>query len=349
MVKEIVICGSMGESVDGQTIKTLRMAEALEAIEGSVLRVNMAHFKCKPCKAVWQMAQALFKGDVFILMPGSNSIRLLLPLFAWWKKHRKVLLVYVGVGGWLQDRLKKDHFLRECARCIDAFYMENAYTLHELDELGFSSCHHLPNFRNFNPRTLPRFRSKPHARPKLLFFSRITPEKGVERCIRSVAQLLKEFPLCCQLDLYGPIAKNYKRAFLKLLDEAPAGIHYGGILEPSDASLYQQLSDYDLLVFPTFYEGEGMSGAMIECLVAGVPVLASNWKGNAQLITPGRNGLLFELDQQNEPYATLKMLIFEPKMLERLRRETHQQFQHYHGPTLVREMLINLRCLAKTK
>ena len=50
---------------------------------------------------------------------------------------------------------------------------------------------------------------------------------------------------------------------------------------------------YDAVLFPTYYEGEGFAGTIIDAMAAGVPVIASDWKYNTELISNGYNGVLF--------------------------------------------------------
>jgi len=57
-------------------------------------------------------------------------------------------------------------------------------------------------------------------------------------------------------------------------------------------NIYELLSESDLFVLPSRYEGLGLS--IIEAMSAKVPVIASNIDGPAELITNDENGLLFE-------------------------------------------------------
>src|SRR3989338_8342481 len=45
---------------------------------------------------------------------------------------------------------------------------------------------------------------------------------------------------------------------------------------------------------------EGLSHLLLEAIYVGTPVLASHAGGNAELIIPGKNGDLFELNNQTE-------------------------------------------------
>ena len=69
-------------------------------------------------------------------------------------------------------------------------------------------------------------------------------------------------------------------------------IHYGGVI--SFAQTTEVLKDYYALLFPTYYEGEGFAGTLIDALAAGVPVIASDWRYNSEIVMPGTTGLLFK-------------------------------------------------------
>jgi len=66
--------------------------------------------------------------------------------------------------------------------------------------------------------------------------------------------------------------------------------HFAGPVRPDE--LPNVLARHDVLVFPTWYEGEGMPGAVIEAMQAGMPVIASRWRSLPELVEDGVNGLL---------------------------------------------------------
>jgi glycosyltransferase involved in cell wall biosynthesis len=73
------------------------------------------------------------------------------------------------------------------------------------------------------------------------------------------------------------------------------------------------LSSYDLLCLPSAFE---MSPLVIqEAFTAGIPVLASNVYGNAEQITDGLNGWLFNCNDANDLEKKLQILINKPFML----------------------------------
>ena len=48
------------------------------------------------------------------------------------------------------------------------------------------------------------------------------------------------------------------------------------------------------MLFPTYYEGEGFAGTLIDAMAAGVPVIASNWRYNKEIVINNKTGLLIE-------------------------------------------------------
>jgi glycosyltransferase involved in cell wall biosynthesis len=96
------------------------------------------------------------------------------------------------------------------------------------------------------------------------------------------------------IDFYGPIDDSYKAKFFSNLIRFE-NCNYRGYLdllnEPEEN--YSILSNYYAMLFPTIYVGEGFPGVIIDAYISGLPVIASNWHLNSEIILDGVNGLLF--------------------------------------------------------
>jgi glycosyltransferase involved in cell wall biosynthesis len=57
---------------------------------------------------------------------------------------------------------------------------------------------------------------------------------------------------------------------------------------------WEEYKNSDLFFFPSYYSVEGMSVAVIEAMSAGIPVIVSRWRGQVDLVEPGRTGFLVE-------------------------------------------------------
>ena len=72
------------------------------------------------------------------------------------------------------------------------------------------------------------------------------------------------------------------------------------------------IKNYDFLIFPSYYFGEGLPGTFIDAFCAGVPVISSDWKYNSNgFIFPTRNidkivSILKDIYQNKYDILTLK-------------------------------------------
>ena len=90
------------------------------------------------------------------------------------------------------------------------------------------------------------------------------------------------------LEIYGQIEETQKEWFNMLQTKLPKYIRYRGIIQYDKTT--EVLKNYVAVVFPTYYPGEGFAGTLIDSLAAGVPVIASDWKYNSEIIISGWNG-----------------------------------------------------------
>ena len=80
----------------------------------------------------------------------------------------------------------------------------------------------------------------------------------------------------------------------------------------------QALASIDVLVVPSIWP-ENAPLVIQEAFLAGVPVVASRIGGIPEMVTDGRNGLLFQAGDAEDLARTLARLLHEPGLLESLR------------------------------
>jgi Glycosyltransferase len=54
---------------------------------------------------------------------------------------------------------------------------------------------------------------------------------------------------------------------------------------------YDRLATYDMLLFPTYWKGEGFAGIFIDAFVSGLPMIITDWAHNSQFVKKGETGL----------------------------------------------------------
>lgn len=98
----------------------------------------------------------------------------------------------------------------------------------------------------------------------------------------------------------GPLEDTYK-AFIKE-NHLESQVHLLGYRTDIRSLLYGM----DLFLSPSFREGLPVS--VLEAMATGVPVLASNVRGNRDLIVSNQNGLLYEVSDSKEFIKDFKLL-----------------------------------------
>ena len=83
---------------------------------------------------------------------------------------------------------------------------------------------------------------------------------------------------------------SQKEWFEQLQASSPQYIRYKGMVPFNQST--EVLKNYDALLFPTYYEGEGFAGTIIDAFAAGLPVIASDWKYNSEIIKQGITGVI---------------------------------------------------------
>lgn len=73
----------------------------------------------------------------------------------------------------------------------------------------------------------------------------------------------------------------------------------------------------DIFVLPSRHEGFGL--ALVEAMAAGLPVIASNIEGPADIVTDGEDGLLFDSGSEEELATKIATLIQYPAVTEKIR------------------------------
>ena len=131
------------------------------------------------------------------------------------------------------------------------------------------------------------YRRRRTARPLIAYLGRLSPEKGVSDLLRAVGRLeRKGVGLGLEIAGDGPSARSLRSeaAALGLSDVA----FVGHVPHEAIDDLFGRAW---ALVLPTRW-AEPFGNVVVEALVRGVPVIATDGGGPAELVRPGRSGTL---------------------------------------------------------
>ncbi len=150
-----------------------------------------------------------------------------------------------------------------------------------------------------------------------VFLGRLTVEKGVRAMLQAWRTLGERLALKIIGD--GPLSEEVAEAARTI-----PGVEYLGRKPPAEA--YDIVGGATLLVLPSeWYETFGR--VAVEAFAKGTPVIAADLGAMAELIDPGRTGLLFQPGNAEDLVRQVRSLLGDAGALLRMRHEVRREFE----------------------
>lgn len=147
-------------------------------------------------------------------------------------------------------------------------------------------------------------------------------KKGQDVLIKALSILKKE-GLQCSCKIVGDGISRHYLANMALEYGLRDSMQFLG----NRHDVPELLSKAGIFVLPSRYEGFGIS--IIEAMAAGIPVVASNIDGPKEIITDAENGLLFEVDNENELAEKINMLVNDFDLRNKIVKNAFSTIQYY--------------------
>ena len=244
-------------------------------------------------------------------------------------------LVLAPIVVFVARAFKKDVSLRKYAgNFYDIFSSSGAikkslygYALRNCNALFFETKYLVGKFKKINEATYWRpnvrkkslFRKNPLFEKRFVFISQVKRSKGVLDFIDAAS----EFGTAYKFDIYGPILES---GIGERIQEGK-NVNYKGILNPKEVT--RTLVKYDVLVLPTYHDGEGYPGIIIEAFSCGVPVIASRWNSIPEIVKDGENGFLIK--PRNIKSLKTAIMRFSPSSYKALSKGALNDFNHFES------------------
>lgn len=145
------------------------------------------------------------------------------------------------------------------------------------------------------------------------FFSKIECQKGID-LILEIAQKTSDVDYY----FYGPISEEDEEFFMKAVNKNK-NIFYKGIFKGNNVETYEELQKYDVLLFPTRWETEGVPGIIVEAKMAGIATIVSDKSYNAELVKDGVEGLVLKDNTSEELFKAVEKLNRDRMLLIQLK------------------------------
>lgn len=322
MIKDIGIWGQYGapgeKIADGQAVRTTVITQELEDKYGkeNINIVNTNNWKSHPIKFLLKSISLIKNSKSILILPADRGFKVFAPILVFFNTFFKRKLVYIVIGGFLPGLLEKKKQYIRIVKKMDILFVQTENLRKDLKKFGIENISILSNLKRLKSRKVEEITLNKEEVIEVCTFSRVNKEKGIEDAIEAVRltnEVLKGNKI--KLDIYGLLPKEYEERFKQILKDNESFVKYKGIV-PFDKTV-DTLKKYFALIFPTYYYGEGFPGNVIDAYNTGIPIVATKWLYNMEVIRDGRNGILVPIKSpQNISKAILELYNDREKTLE---------------------------------
>lgn len=271
---KLMLVGPKSPPVGGTTVlfdQLCRYLDADDSVELTVFNTSPNAIGRSPIavlKFLWRVFSGVRRHDVVVLHASSTPMVMIVGLVL---RTAAVLFRkpwgFRNFGGRFPDYWRShgalSHWLfGHTLLKADQLFFETRESVSFVEGLTDKPVDWFPNSREL-PEP-PALRSGPARR--FVFISHVKPSKGVGVIIEAAKGLDN-----LTFDVYGPLEDGMSEA-----DFADSNVNYAGVLKAEE--VIPALTSHDVLLLPTFYEGEGYPGIILEAFAAGVPVITTRWR-----------------------------------------------------------------------
>ncbi len=299
--------GSGEKIADGQAVRTTIITKEMQGKygENEINILNTNNWSKKPISFFLRCIRLLNDSEKIIIFPADNGFKIFVPIIYIFNYLFKRELYYVVIGGFLPNLLQKKAFYIKILSKFKALFVQTKNLEIELEQFGLNNIYQLTNLKRLEKIDEKDLSIHTENAISVCTFSRVTNTKGIEDAIKGVYLANKTLGSnLINLDIYGVIDKDYNGKFFELLSEYSEMVHYKGVVDYDKT--VSVLKKYFVLLFPTFYHGEGFPGNIIDSFYSGLPIIATNWMYNSEIITENVNGFLVPI---NDPQAICNTLL----------------------------------------
>ncbi|MFC5465584.1 glycosyltransferase [Lederbergia graminis] len=345
-MQRIGICGNFGFNqniANGQIVKTKVIRDKLTAHFGNqhVYTIDSYLWKKRPLKILNECVRLAYKCDTIIILPAHKGIKVFAPLFNILCRIFNCKLQYSVIGGWLPEFLNNNRRLLKSVKNMDTVYVETKTMQSKLVNLGLDNVVYMPNFKDIklvSYNDLPIKYEEPY---KLCTFSRVIKEKGIIDAISAVNEVNKKLGRkAFVLDIYGTVDNKFENELQIALEKSNDNAKYMGLVEFDKST--EVLKKYFALLFPTYYEGEGFPGTIIDAYSSGLPVIASDWRYNKEIIKNDVTGFIYKLDPANKSKGLEEILMYiysNPDSIITMKRTCIDEAKNYASSVVMQQMI----------
>ena len=277
----------------------------------------------------WQL---YFKSYDRVLISASSISAYRLVKLISWNDYLSSITVYFVIGGYFPQGIKEKVFKVRSYNSLRRIVVQGDKMKQDLIQYGVkTSIEVLPNFKDFPE--IEKKKMKQSTIVRFVFLSRVHPDKGISDIVNAVKILKQRGVDNFDVTFYGPVEQSYTEHFQTLLSDK---LHYGGILDLMDDSkkAYETLSSYDVMLFPTYWKGEGFPGVIIDAFVAGLPIIATDWNMNREVLVDDEDSIIIPVKNPGSLAEAMYRFIVDVNLIRGMGNNSMTKAKYFHVDSL---------------
>lgn len=342
---KIILIGAIEEgrvATNGESRKNQLFLERFRELFDEVITIDTINWRKQPWIAFKILWVLLVNPDAKIVISASMNARYLID-FLYILPFKRDVYCWV-VGGSHARLIKEGVYNIKTQTRLKKIIVQGKSMVKELNELGLQNVVYVPNSKPVY--IIQKAQTQKKDLIKFVFLSRIHPDKGLKEIIEACKELNKNgYHDRYSVDFYGAIDKGYNNDFSKLITTCD-NVQYRGFLNLTDRTGYEKLAVYDVMLFPTYWAGEGFPGIVIDSYMAGIPIIATDWMLNSEVIEEGKTGTFIPIRNSNALYEKMAKFIDSEYDIQKMSKNCLEHAIQFDYKTVInRELMEQLELL----
>ena len=330
--------GDGGKIADGQAVRTTIITNELYRRYGKdkVATVNTNALREHPFSFFYKTVKLYLTSNKVVVLPADNGFKVIIRIYNFLLKLKKRELYDVVIGGYLPKLLEDKPKYIKMLQKYKGLFVQTENIKRDLEKFGLTNIYMLSNPKRLNTRKKEELSINRNKYLTVCMLSRVSEDKGVEDAIEAIRLFNNKYgEIRIKIDIYGMILSQYKDRFEQLLTENAEFVEYKGIADYDKT--VETLSPYFALLFPTYFHGEGFPGNMIDCFNTGIPIIATDWLYNKDVVKDGYNGLLVPIKNPSALCGAIETLYNDREMALTIAQNNLEEVKKYDPDEVMKE------------
>lgn len=335
--------GDGGQIADGQAVRTTIITNEIKERYNTenVYVLNTNNWKSHPIDFFIKSIMLIAQSEKVIIFPADNGFKVIVPIISIVNLFFKREIYYVVIGGFLSSLLQKHKIYIKPLKKYQAIFVATDNMKKDLESFGINNTQVLSNLKRLEKINESELKIEKGNHLSVCTFSRVDHTKGIEDAINGVRITNQRLGgTFFQLDIYGMIDKKYAEKFTELLTANKEFVTYKGIVDYDKTVTV--LRNYFALIFPTFFHGEGFPGCVIDSFYSGLPIIATNWLYNKDVIVDDYNGILVPINKPEAISNAILKLYNDREMAFRIAVNNLHETEKYTPGVVLRKLFVFL-------